>query len=79
MENFPWTRIPGVALPMEGKPELDRAQFALENPAGRRLMLGDGNFHGLYQRSDAEMLALWEVAVAETRAVIADGWRTAVA
>ena len=26
---------------------------------------------------DAEMLALWEVAVAETRAVIADGWRTA--
>ncbi len=40
-------------------------------------MLGDGNFDGLYQRPDAEMLALWEVAVAETRAVIADGWRTA--
>jgi len=42
---------------------------------GRRL-LGDGNFHGVYQRPDAEMLALWDVAVAETRAVIAGNWRT---
>jgi len=78
MENFPWTRLAGVALPPESKPALDRDRFALENPAGRRRMLGDGNFHGLYQRPDAEMLALWEVAVAETRAVIADGWRTTV-
>jgi creatinine amidohydrolase len=77
MENFPWTRLAGVALPPESKPALDRDRFALENPAGRRRMLGDGNFHGLYQRPDAEMLALWEVAVAETRR--ADGWRTTVA
>ena len=75
MENFPWTRIPGIVLPPGAKPALDRDRFALENPAGRRRMLGDGNFHGLYQRPDAEMLALWEVAVAETRAVIADDWR----
>ena len=70
-------RLAGVALPAESKAALDRDRFALENPAGRRRMLGDGNFHGLYQRPDAEMLALWEVAVAETRTVIADGWRTA--
>ena len=77
MENFPWTRIPGVVLPPGGKAELDRARYALENPAGRRRMLADGNFHGLYERSDAEMLAIWEVGVAETRAVIADEWRAA--
>ena len=77
MENFPWTRIPGVVLPTETKPEIDRARLALENPAGRRRLLGDGNFHGLYQRSDAEMLGLWDIAVAETRAVIASDWRAA--
>jgi creatinine amidohydrolase len=79
MENFPWTRISGVVMPPGAKEELDRAPYSLENPAGRRRMLGDGNFHGLYQRSDAEMLAIWEVAVAETRAVIADDWRAAKA
>ena len=77
MENFPWTRLPGVTLPAEGKPELDRSRYALANPAGRRQILGDGNFHGVYQRSDSEMLALLAVAVEETRASIADGWRGA--
>ena len=76
MENFPWTRIPGVVLPPEAKPEIDRARLALENPAGRRRVLGDGNFHGLYQRPDAEVLALWDVAVAETREVMSDNWRS---
>ena len=35
---------------------------------------GDGNFGGFYQRPDDEMLALWEVAIAETRALIEEGW-----
>ena len=43
-------------------------------PAAIRERLGDGNFAGRYVRSDAEMLALWRVAVEETRAVIAEGW-----
>ena len=34
----------------------------------------DGNYGGLYQRSDDEMLAMWRVAVEETRALMQDGW-----
>jgi creatinine amidohydrolase len=36
--------------------------------------LGDGNFGGFYQRSDEEMMALWHVAVQETRAIIDENW-----
>ncbi len=39
-----------------------------------RAVLGDGNFGGHYERSDAEMLAIWDVAVAETRALIEGPW-----
>ena len=38
-----------------------------------REILGDGNFGGLYQRPDADMLAIWEVATAETRAQLEGG------
>jgi creatinine amidohydrolase len=44
------------------------------DPAGVRAMLGDGNYGGLYQRSDADMLAIWAVAVEETRALIEGPW-----
>jgi creatinine amidohydrolase len=37
-------------------------------------MLGDGNFAGRYQRDDAEMAAIWAVAVEETRALLETGW-----
>ncbi|HWJ13606.1 MAG TPA: hypothetical protein VNS10_07670, partial [Gemmatimonadaceae bacterium] len=36
--------------------------------------LGDGNYGGRYQRPDAEMLALWEVAVDETRSLLTGAW-----
>ena len=39
-----------------------------------RRHIGDGNFGGYYQRSEAEMAALWDVAVVETRALIAQDW-----
>ena len=39
-----------------------------------RAAFGDGNYGGFYQRSDEEMLALWQVAVEETRTLIAEGW-----
>ena len=74
MENFPWTRLPGVTPPAEAKPMLDFARYQRIDPGARKTLVGDGNFGGLYQRSDAEMLALWEVAVAETRDLIASGW-----
>jgi creatinine amidohydrolase len=73
MENFPWTRLAQVALPQEQKAMTDLARLRLSSPAELRTYLGDGNYGGLYERSDADMLAIWEVAVAETRALI-DEW-----
>lgn len=74
MENFPWTRIPGVKLPQEKKPRVDYARLRLSNPAEVRKLVGDGNYDGLYERSDDEMLALWSVAVEETRGLIERDW-----
>ena len=74
MENFPWTRLPGAATPTISKPVLDLARYQRLDPGGKKGLLGDGNFGGLYQRPDAEMQALWDVAVAETRTIIATDW-----
>lgn len=74
MENYPWTRLPGVAMPAEAKPMIDTERMRSVPPAQAREILGDGNFGGVYQRADAEMHAIWDVAVAETRAVIDGNW-----
>jgi creatinine amidohydrolase len=78
MENFPWTRLAGVARPDSQKQPVDIAALRQRGPAAVRAGLGDGNFAGLYQRDDAEMLAIWEVAVAETRELIAGPWDSQV-
>lgn len=72
MENFPWTRLGGIELPSAPKDPVDYGALREQGPAGVRQGLGDGNFAGLYQRSDEEMLAIWEVAVSETRTRIAE-------
>lgn len=77
MENFPWTRLAGVAMPEVHKVLPDRAESrAKANQVGSALRnyLGDGNFGGWYQRPDAEMLEIWRIAVTETRSVIAENW-----
>ena len=74
MENFPWTRLAGVTPPEAQKPMVDWPRLQTLGPAGVRAALGDGNFGGRYVRPDAEMLAIWKVAVEETRAVIEQGW-----
>ena len=74
MENFPWTRLGNIAMPAEAKPMMDQARFIQLDPAAKKALLGDGNYGGLYQRSDQDTAALWEVAVAETRSLIADDW-----
>lgn len=74
MENFPWTRLAGATSPDTQKPMVDWQRIAQLGPEGVREQLGDGNFGGRYRRADAEMLAIWKVAVEETRAIIADGW-----
>jgi creatinine amidohydrolase len=74
MENFPWTRLRNVVMPDQQKPPIDLAHARQLNPIDLRAYLGDGNYAGVYQRSDEEMLALWQIGVAETRAVIEEGW-----
>jgi creatinine amidohydrolase len=73
-ENFPWTRLGNIAAPSGAKKMTDLDTLRLLPPAEVRRVLGDGNFGGLYQRPDAEMLALWQVAVTETRDLIEGPW-----
>lgn len=71
MENFPWTRLAEVPMPAAQKPLVDLAKLRVLPPKELRDELGDGNFGGFYQRADVEMQAIWEIAVAETRALLA--------
>jgi len=74
MESFPWTRVAGVEPPTGKKKPVDLRGAAEVSPARWRELLGDGSFGGWYERPDEEVLAVWNVAVEETRAVLTDGW-----
>lgn len=74
MENFPWTRLDGVAMPDTQKDMIDFDYMRVLSPAALKDYLGDGNFGGYYQRSDDDMHAIWRVAVAETRDLLLSGW-----
>ena len=69
MENFPWTRLPST--PADGvKDMVDTDLLKTLPPFESRNLLEDGNFGGRTQRSDNEMLAIWNIAVEETRAML---------
>jgi creatinine amidohydrolase len=74
MENFPWTRLAGVALPRGEKPPFDRELMRASGPDDVRTILGDGVFGGAYAKPDDAMLALWETGVRETREVLEGPW-----
>jgi creatinine amidohydrolase len=74
MESFAWTRVAGAEPPDARKPMVDFARMAGLGPQGMRELLGDGNFGGRYRRPDADTDALWQVAIEETRELIATGW-----
>lgn len=74
MENFPWTRLPDVLQPNAQKAPIDSTRLRQMTPAKVREYLGDGNFAGLYQRPDDEMLAIWQVAIEETRELLTEAW-----
>lgn len=74
MESFAWTRVAGVTPPDAQKPMLDLARLAGRGPKAVRDLIGDGNYGGRYQRPDADMDAIWRVAVEEARELIAAGW-----
>jgi len=64
-ESFPWTRLPGVAIPEERKPPVEWPEDG--NPQTWREALGDGSFGGLYQRSPEDEGKLWGAAVEAIR------------
>ena len=64
MENFPWTRLPGVELPAGHK---TAGPPASDDPAEVRRELGDGCYGGDYERPDEDVLRVWAIGVEETR------------
>jgi creatinine amidohydrolase len=72
-ENFPWTRLPGVAMPAGDKP-MATIDEERGNPVRVREILGDGTFGGAYKRPDEDMLELWATAVQEVRELLESGF-----
>ena len=74
-ENFPWTRLEGVAFPDVRKPPLDEAAYRVANPDGVRELLGDGVFGGAYELPDEPVEAVWRAGVDEVRELLEHGFR----
>jgi creatinine amidohydrolase len=74
MENFPWTRLENIKMPNEQKPEVDMMHLRQLSPKMLRNYVKDGNWGGVYQRRDEEMMKIWRVAVEETLELLNHGW-----
>src|SRR5207302_1276908 len=74
MENFPWTRLSNIEMPSEQKPEVDMNHLRQLDPTRLRDYLKEGNWGGVYQRSDDEMMKIWRVAVQETLELLNEDW-----
>jgi creatinine amidohydrolase len=74
MENFPWTRLANVAMPREQKPATELETIRQLDPNALRHYLKDGNWGGVYERDDEEMLKIWNVGVNETRELLSANW-----
>ncbi|HET7352791.1 MAG TPA: hypothetical protein VFJ11_01920, partial [Gaiellaceae bacterium] len=72
MENFPWTRLPGIELPAERKEPLSQPLPAA--PCAMREAAGDGQYGGFYALADTDVLRVWAAGVEETRALLERGW-----
>ncbi len=67
MENFPWTRLPTTPAD-DAKEMIDTDRLKTLPPFESRNLLDDGNFGGRSERPDEDMMAIWNIAVEETRA-----------
>jgi creatinine amidohydrolase len=74
MENFPWTRLANIKMPREQKPMSDVDKLRRLDPKSLREYLTDGNYGGLYQRADEEMMKIWRTGVEETRGLMTGAW-----
>ena len=53
---------------------VDIPRMMLMSPAEIRNYIGDGNMGGVYEKPNEEMMALWQTAVEETRALLDGPW-----
>lgn len=74
MENFPWTRLEGAPIPNFKKERIDFSATTRVDAGRKRERIAEGNYHGVFQRPDDDMLAIWQVGVEETRHEIEHGW-----
>jgi creatinine amidohydrolase len=74
MENFPWTRLANITMPHEQKPMSDLEKVRRLDPKSLRDYLKDGNYGGVYQRNDEEMMKIWRTGVEETRSLLTAAW-----
>ena len=74
MENFSWTRLAKIEMPSEQKPMSDLEKVRRLDPKSLRAYLKDGNYGGLYQRDDEEMMKIWRTGVEETRGLLTETW-----
>ena len=74
VENFPWTRLPGVDLPAGPRPVVSRELIGLLDPQRLRAAAPDGVMGGAYARPDEDMRAVWDAGVAEVRELLDSGW-----
>lgn len=68
MENFPWNRV--APAPSGQKQMADMARLSTLDPQGVKELIGDGNYGGVYEKPDDQMMTIWRAGVEETRAVI---------
>ncbi len=61
-------------MPSEQKPMSDLEKVRRLNPKSLRDYLKDGNYGGLYQRDDKEMMRIWRAGVEETCALLTEAW-----
>lgn len=73
-ENFPWTRLSGVAMPAQAKQHVPPEVVAQATPADLRELTGDGSFGGSYALSDEIMDQIWQTGVLEVRELLQTGW-----
>ena len=74
VENFPWTRLPGVDLPSDPRPAVSRELIGMLDPQQLRRAAPDGVMGGAYARPDEDMRLVWAAGVAEVRSLLQSGW-----
>jgi len=63
-----------IDVPREQKAMSDLEKLRRLDPKSLREYLKDGNYGGLYQRDDEEMMNIWRAGVEETRTLLTEGW-----